>query len=45
MLKKSVKTLLTSILAPVAATALFVSTVGIQPASFFLWYQPQHPRR
>jgi cyclic lactone autoinducer peptide len=26
---------------PLVTVALFTATVGIQPASFFLWYQPE----
>ena len=29
--------------APVVMVAMFAATVGIQPASFFLWYQPNLP--
>lgn len=39
MLKKIKKLLLT----PLAFTALFAVAVGIQPASFILWYQPKPP--
>ncbi len=28
---------------PVVTVALFVAAVGIQPASFLLWYQPEEP--
>ena len=30
--------------APVVMVAMFAATVGIQPASFFLWYQPVKPK-
>lgn len=29
---------------PVVAMALFAAVVGIQPASFFIWYQPEEPK-
>jgi cyclic lactone autoinducer peptide len=28
---------------PLVTMALFIATVGIKPASFFLWYQPEEP--
>ena len=31
--------------APVVMVALFVASVGILPASFFLLYQPEEPRK
>lgn len=30
--------------ASVVMVAMFAATAGIQPASFFLWYQPVKPK-
>lgn len=30
--------------ASVVALVLFVASAGIEPASFFLWYQPELPK-
>lgn len=30
--------------APVVMVAMFAAAMGVQPASFFLWYQPELPR-
>ncbi len=29
--------------APVVMVAMFAAAMGVQPASFFLWYQPELP--
>lgn len=33
----------TWLLGAIASVALFVAAIGIQPASWGLWYQPKHP--
>lgn len=29
--------------APVVLAALFAATMGVKPASYFMWYQPTKP--
>ncbi len=31
--------------APVVLAALWVASVGVKPASYFMWYQPAPPRK